>query len=139
MSVAFIILFCFSLSACNFNSGKTDEVVIDTGNSTTFSKEEIQAAMDCVIEKFKDFKGCNLTKLWYDEYRSNEEIEFEMDAEGFRESVKGKQVIILFSDFSTDSTAAEGFGKYSTYCWEWILVRNNKAGKWKVSSSGDSA
>lgn len=55
LSVVCLILVCFSVSACSLNAGKTNNVIIDIGKSKKFSKDEIQAAANCIIKKFRDF------------------------------------------------------------------------------------
>ena len=40
------------------------------GESTKFSEEEINKAVDCLKENF-DFEACTLTKVYYDESKSN--------------------------------------------------------------------
>lgn len=118
-----IIVVCVSLSACT-HKGKTDNAVIDYGNSKKFNKLEIKLAIDTVLEKFKDFEGCTLTKLWYDEDKGKAGIE--------------DNKIILYSNFDVDSTGGDGsFNPNSTYTdWNWILIRDNKTSVWEVKDWG---
>ena len=133
-----LILVVFTFASCS-QFGKTNNVVVSIGKSDKFSKKEINDAIKCVMKKFKDFKGCNLTKLWYDEEQSNNEIKGYMA--GGKGSVNGarpENVIILFSDFDVDSSGAdEGFNPNSTYSnWNWILIRDSKTGNWRVDDWG---
>jgi len=138
LALLILILFCLSLSACSPKE-ETDNR-IDYGTSTKFSQTEIKAAADAALAAFgdKDFKGCTLIRLWYDEARSDKEIQIYMA--GGRGSVNGvdpENAIILFSDFSTDSTVAHSFNPNDTYTdWMWILIRDSKTDKWKVDDWG---
>lgn len=56
-----MILMIFSLAGCNQNNKFTD-IKVDIGESTKFSKEEINNAVDCLKISF-DFEACTLTKI----------------------------------------------------------------------------
>ena len=63
-----IVLFSLIIIYKNIkNRGRIDNVDITIGYSSDFSEEEIEDAMKIVMEKFKDFKGCTLKELWYDD------------------------------------------------------------------------
>ncbi|HML37772.1 MAG TPA: M56 family metallopeptidase [Bacillota bacterium] len=110
-----------------------------SSHSDKFSEEEIRDAMESVIAKFGSFKGCELTKLWYDEEKSNNQIKSYMT--GGRGSVNGVSegnVIVVYSDFSVDSSGGDGsLNPNSTYTdWCWILIRDSGKGEWKVDDWG---
>ncbi|MHC1683059.1 MAG: DUF4829 domain-containing protein [Clostridiaceae bacterium] len=128
----------FSFSACS-KVGKTDNVEVSIGNSDKFSENEINDAVNCVKESFKSYKGCTLTKLWYDEEKSNQEIESYMKyGRGSVNGVKPENVIILLSNFDVDSSGGDGsLNPNSTYGdYNWILIRDSETGKWKVDDRG---
>lgn len=139
LSILCVVLICLTLSSCYQSSGKADNVVISDGKSTKFSKEEIQSAVNCVVKKFKDFKGCELTKLWYDEKKSNQYVEgYISNGKGSKNGVKAENVIVLLSDFTVDSKGGDGsLNPNSAYkYWNWILIRNSKTGDWKADDWG---
>lgn len=68
------IYFCTFLIACN--SGKTKNIEVIIGKSNKFSETEIEEAVSVVKLKFKEFKGCNSAKIWYDEEKSVKYLEF---------------------------------------------------------------
>ena len=110
-----------------------------SAHSDKFSREEIRDAMESVVVKFRDFKGCQLTKLWYDEVKSDNQIEGYMT--GGRGSVNGvsrDNVIVLYSDFAVDSSGGDGsLNPNSTYTdWCWILIRDSGKGEWRVDDWG---
>ena len=119
------ICFCFIFVACN--SGKVNNAEITIGNSTKFSEAEINQAIALVKTKFKDFRGCNLTKIWYDEEKYEAYVESETE-----------NTIILLSNFETDKSAiSQGFNPNSNYVnWMWILIREDKSANWKVIDWG---
>ena len=123
----------------NSVAGKTDGAVITIGSSQKFSRQELLNARDCVISKFKTFRGCSLTKLWYDEKQSNKQIAGYMTGgRGSQNGVKAQNVIVWYSNFKTGSKAAEqGFNENSAYTyWNWILIRDNKTGNWRADDWG---
>lgn len=139
ISILCIILAALSLVACK-QVGKTNNVVVDIGESIKFNDEEINNAINCVKEKFRDFEGCNLTKLWYDEEKSNHIIEgyFKNEKGSVNGVKKAENVIVLMSSFDVDSSGGDGsFNPNSTYSnWQWILRRNSKTDNWQVYDWG---
>lgn len=110
-----------------------------TGPSDKFSEKEIRSAMGSVIAKFEDFKGCELTRLWYDEKKSDHQIESYMtNGRGAGSGVSRDNMIVVYSDFSVDSSGGDGsLNPNSTYTdWCWILVRDHEKGKWEVDDWG---
>lgn len=119
--------------------GKTDNVVVNIGATDKFSKNEVNDAVNCVKESFKSFKGCTLTKLWYDEKKSNQCIEgYLKNGRGSVNGVKPENVIVLLSNFDVDSSGGNGgVNPNSTYDnYNWILIRDSKADNWKVDDRG---
>lgn len=131
--------FCVHMFYENSAACKTDNAVISIGSSTKFSEHELQSAKDCVINRFKSLKSCTLTKLWYEEDRSNRQVVGYMSGgRGSQNGVKSENVIVLYSDFKTGSKAGDqGLNPNSTYKdWNWILIRDSKAGNWRVDDCG---
>ena len=124
-SLLLSICICFILVACN--SGKVSDVKVTIGDSNKFSETEIKEAISLVKTKFKDFKGCNLKKLWYDEEKSDANVKGESE-----------NTIVLLSNFETDKSAvSQGFNPNSNYVnWMWILTRESKSENWKVTDWG---
>lgn len=89
--------------------------------SDIYSQEDIQRAMNIVMNYFnKEFKGCDLTALWYDE-----EVSEKQSAE-WAIQYEAEDAIVLLSNFDVDASGGDGsFNPNSTYNnWKWILVRN---------------
>jgi hypothetical protein len=108
-------------------------------HSDQFSEREIRDAMEIVIAKFRGFKGCEMMKLWYDEEKSNRQIESYMTGgRGAGSGISKDNVIVIYSDFSVDSSGGDGsLNPNSTYTdWCWILVRESREGAWRVDDFG---
>jgi len=135
------LVLCLSISACG-NPGTTNNAEIDYGNSIVFDETEIKSATKAVLVKFRDFEGCDLIKLWYDEERSDRLIEQSISSSGMNtiknSGAEADNVIILFSDFYVDSSGGDGsFNPDSTYTdWNWILIRNRENDKWRIVDWG---
>jgi len=120
--------------------GRVDDVVINIGESAKFSQKEIQAAMDLVIKKFPDFIDCELTELWYDEEKSEQEITrgYMVSGRGSNNGIQKENAIIIYSNFTTGAKSAdEGFNPNSRYTnWMWILIRPNEHASWTIDDWG---
>jgi len=127
------------LSACSLNAGTTKNAQIVLGESKTFSSDEISAAKDCVMKKFKEFEGCDLLELRYDEERSIREVnDYMSTGRGQVNGVARENIIVLHSSFYVDSSGGDGsLNPDSEYSgWMWILVRDNEHSAWRVDDWG---
>ena len=132
-----MILIIFSLAGCNQNNESSD-INVDIGESTKFSKEEINNAVDCLKRSF-DFEACTLTKIYYNEEISNTAVEDYLQfGNGSVNKVKAENVIVLLSDFDVDNSGnnpvlnpGESYTNYN-----WILIRDDKNSDWKVDDCG---
>ncbi|GIO27435.1 hypothetical protein [Ornithinibacillus bavariensis] len=103
--------------------GKTNNVQVSLEQSTKFSEEEINEAIVAVKKKFKEFRGCELTELWYSESSNG---------------MKDENTMILLSNFKVNSSGGDGsFEPNSTQSdWNWILRRDSKNDNWRVDAWG---
>ena len=127
----------FSLVGCNQNN-KSNNIKLDIGESTKFSKEEIDNAVDCLKRSF-DFEACTLTKIYYNEEISNTAVEDYLQfGNGSVNKVKAENVIILLSDFDVDNSGDNPvLNPGETYTnYNWILIRDDKNSDWKVDDCG---
>ena len=135
-----LIALCL-LSSCT-NPGTVNNAEVEYGNSILYNEAEINTAIETVLVKFKNFKGCDLIKLWYDEERSNAIIKQDMTSNG-ENTIKNsgatpENIMILFSEFYVDASGGDGsFNPDSVYNnWIWILLRNSADEKWKIADWG---
>ncbi|MDD6394902.1 MAG: hypothetical protein PUB37_01760 [Firmicutes bacterium] len=126
-----VAVMCFSLASCVKPYGTSDNAIIDLGDSDRFSRKELEDAVECVKQKFKEFTGCNMTRIWYDEKLSERELRG-------RNCMRYDNSVVLFSDFTTNKYAAsEGFETDFEYTdWSWELVKNENTSNWQVVSWG---
>lgn len=132
-----MILMIFLLVGCNQNNKPTD-IKLDIGESTKFSKEEIDNAVDCLKRNF-DFEACTLTKIYYNEEISNTAVENYLQfGNGSVNKVKAENVIVLLSDFDVDNSGNNPvLNPGETYTnYNWILIRDDKNSDWKVDDCG---
>ena len=132
-----MILMIFSLVGCNQNNKPTN-IKLDIGESTKFSKEEIDNAVDCLKRSF-DFEACTLTKIYYNEEISNTAVEDYLQfGNGSVNKVKAENVIVLLSDFDVDNSGDNPvLNPGETYTnYNWILIRDDKNSDWKVNDCG---
>lgn len=133
-----LLALCAALPACK-SVGNTSRAEMDYGHSDSFQEAEVRSAFDAVLIKFRDFKGCILKKLWYDESAYVSRVEnYLSNGRGSVNGVKRENVIILFSDFYVDSSGGDGsFTPKTAYTnWSWILIREGADDKWQVDDWG---
>lgn len=134
-----VIVFVIVISTTN-QGGITDNVVVNIGESSKFTEEEINKAVDCVKKNFDSgYTGCTLTKIWYDEEKSNSSIEGYLQyGNGSVNGVNPENVIILLSNFDVDDSGySPGLNPNSTYTnYNWILIRDIKRSKWRFDDCG---
>lgn len=136
-SIALIVTISVFLVSCN-KAGKTKNVLVDLGTSSKFTSEEIEAATKCVKEKFKDFEGCELLKLWYDEIEADSLTKRYLEnGKGSINGATAENTIVLLSDFKVYYSEDGSLDPNSTYTnWNWILIRDNSSDNWKVDNFG---
>lgn len=139
-----IVLIVFCVSSLFFynvftDKGVTIKCVTSMTESEIFTEKEIEKAMAAVKTKFRDFEGCELLELTYDEEFCKREVESYMNnGKGSSNGVKTENVLILKSSF--DSVRPKGDSGLTTGItyngWIWILIRDSENGNWKVDDWG---
>lgn len=113
--------------------GDTSNVRRVIGNSELYTEREIEKSMDIVVKKFRrDFGGCTLTELVYDETSfANQHCQAWAEAYGV------DRVIVLTSSFEVDESGGDGsLNPNSTYAnWQWILTQTG-GGAWTLRDWG---
>lgn len=118
----------FSISGCKH--GKIDDVEINIGESALYTEAELRDAADEVIDEFsKEFDGCTLQELKYDEEESLRQ------ADEWAKQYDAEEAVVLSSRFTVSSSYENGpFSPGDTHYYSWILVRNN--GDWELKTWG---
>lgn len=126
-----ITVISLCLIACQSNSNVSN-VNKQISKSTHYTEEEIERAMDVVVEQFQstDFDNCTLTDLWYDEESSLEQ------QTAWAKQYNVEHVIIIPSHFKTgnlsNSSPLTSHTDYNNY--NWILVKNEN--NWELRDQG---
>lgn len=119
------------LSGC-MERGNVNHVHKTVGESSVYTKAEIEDAMDVVIRHFRrEFAGCTLIHLaYYDE--NNDPAK-----DHWAKQYDADQYMILISSFEVGPEGSDGsLNPNSTYNgWQWILVRDI-GGPWTLRTSG---
>ena len=115
------------LSACG--GGDVGETGRRIGTCERFSKAEIAAAMDVVEKHFqKNFDGCRLHNIVYDEDAAVRKTELAMER-------YGENTIILLTDFCVEDAGDGSLNPGQTYTgYEWTLVKTFFG--WELKDSG---
>ncbi len=119
-------------------SNKEDNILVEISESSKFSKNEITKAIDCLKEDF-NFEACTLTKIYYDEDKSNKAVEDYLQfGKGSENNTEAKNIIVLLSDFDVDDSGDNAvLNPGETYIdYNFILIRDSKDGNWRVDDWG---
>lgn len=125
-----LMLVSVLLSGCR--GGNASEVQVITGESVLFSQREVEQAMETAMNHFRrEFSGCTMTKIVYDEEDTRAE------AEEWARMYQAEEAIVLTSSFDVDASGGDGsLNPNSTYTnWQWILTRE-KGGAWELQTWG---
>lgn len=137
ISITLCLLFVFMLAACG--GGKTDNVTVSIGKSEKFTQAQINDAVKAVEKYFKrEFDGCELMVIAYDEAESNREAESYIKSVGGVRGYSAEDVIMLSSDFKTgvETAGDSGLTPNEIYSgWKWFLVKD-VLGRWTVTDWG---
>ena len=124
-----LVLSVLLLTACGGGKVQTMPAI---GPSNLYTGAEIEKAMDIVMGYFqKEFDGCTLTRLEYDEAAVREELP------GWASQYDDAQAIVLLSDFYVSPYGGDGsLNTDETYRnWKWVLTRTGN-GNWKLQTWG---
>ena len=119
--------------------GNVDNVRIETVDSALYTQQDIDDAIAVILEDFKSFTDCTLTRIAYagDEITQKlTECHLGESREAYIESWGDfDELIILYSDFTVDSTRHNSLMKGPYTDWNWILVRQD-GGPWRHVDHG---
>ncbi|OJG92819.1 hypothetical protein RV15_GL002764 [Enterococcus silesiacus] len=141
ITVLLILVIGYSVSISG-KKGKIENAVIIIGESQKFKDTEINSAIDKVKKEFKGFTNCEMTKLYYDEERSNKELEnyFRNNEEDQKLNYTDKNdCIVLYSDFEVGlkDNQNSGFMPGSNHKgWIWLLKKDKFWKSWEIVTSG---
>lgn len=114
------------------------DIIVEAGQSTKFSQDEIYNASKCIIDNF-NFADCTLTNVWYDEEKSDFLVKGYLEnGQGSINGVDSENVIVLLSNFDVDDSGRNPvLNPNSTYTdYQWILIRDSKTSNWKIDDFG---
>lgn len=124
------VLIAAGIGQVSGRKGDVSEVQRSIGESQRYTETEISAAMDAVEAYFeKEFEGCILLELRYDETSDDRSREWQQKY-GF------DRVMVLISQFyvTSDAEPCWNFGTtYGNFMW---IMREVQEGKWEHIDHG---
>lgn len=118
------------LGAPVFEKAYAPKVTVSYGNSTVYSKEEIDLAVQAVQEDFKKMNGCKLFSLSYaGDKRSIEDLSY------INEFAPYDDCLVFNSEFRSPLLGGGAWEANTVYKWTWYLGRTDN-GKWEVVQKG---
>ena len=125
-----IALFALFLTGCG--GGDVSQARMVAGESEIFTSREIGDAMEVAMNYFqKEFDGCTMTQIEYNEGKSRDA------AVEWAQQYGAEEGIVLYTSFDVDSSGGDGsLNPNSTYTnWQWVLTRD-KGGNWVLRTWG---
>ena len=125
-----ICIVALLLTGCG--GGKISGVQKVIGESDTFRPSEIEDAMEVALDYFrKEFNGCTMTEIAYNEEKSSNA------ADEWAQQYGSEEGIVLYSSFDVDASGGDGsLNPNSTYTkWQWVLTRD-AGGEWVLRTWG---
>ncbi|MCR4673012.1 MAG: hypothetical protein K5637_07230 [Lachnospiraceae bacterium] len=114
---------------------------VEYGSSDIYSREDMDEAIQVILEEFEQWKGCELHSLRYasDECNNEENIAWMNQlSEGKELGITFTQCIEFISDFHTpaEPDADSSFNSDYEYTdWTWYLARED-GGEWHLMTYG---
>ena len=130
-----VILILAAVLVLTGNRGNISNVNRVVGYSALYGENSINEAFDVIEKKFaKDFEGCTLTELRYDEDVENK---FAEEIEKYHKE-NNQELIVVLSTFDTDEKGGDGgVNPNATYTnWQWHLVKTKDKKNWEIISWG---
>ena len=130
-----VILVLAAVLVLTGNRGNVSNINRVVGYSALYGENSINEAFDVIEKKFaKDFEGCTLTELRYDEDVENR---FAEEIEKYHKE-NNQELIVVLSTFNTDEKGGDGsFNSNDTYDnWQWYLVKTADKKSWEIINWG---
>jgi D-alanyl-D-alanine carboxypeptidase len=115
------------------------EVSIDYGDSTLYTKEDMDAAIAVIRKEFDTWEGCELHSITYgsDDECSADNIAWMNELEATNDAQETFSQCILFkSNFHSPKNGGGAWNADQEYTdWQWWLARS-EGGAWKLMTWG---
>lgn len=139
MKKIFIILLICTIGLFGCGKNSTSEVKIDYGNSSLYSKEDMDAAIRLIQKEFNTWDGCELHSISYmsDDECNAENIAWMNELEAANDAKeKFSQCIVFVSSFHSPKKGGGAWNPDEEYTdWQWWLARSEN-GEWKLMTWG---
>lgn len=112
---------------------------IEYGTSSIYSKEDMSAAINVILEEFNTWEGCELHSISYssdEECNNAENIRWMNDLEKANDNKEEFTQCIMFnSSFRSPINGGGAWNANEEYTWSWWLGRS-EGGDWKLMTWG---
>lgn len=129
--IVFLILLL--LQGCS-NGGDVSKVQIDYGQSSIYSREDMDSAIQKIKEEFKTWKGAKLLSVSYtDDKRAEEELSY---CNELKDGADFSECIVFESVFHSPKKDSGAWNPDQDYTgWQWYLARSEKE-DWELLTWG---
>ena len=129
--IVFLILLL--LQGCS-NGGDVSKVQIDYGQSSIYSREDMDSAIQKIKEEFKTWKGAKLLSVSYtDDKRAEEELSY---CNELKDGADFSECIVFESVFHSPKKDSGAWNPDQDYTgWQWYLARSRKE-DWELLTWG---
>ena len=138
-AIAILLLITVLCGSAGCAENPKAEVRIDYGNSTLYSKDDMDAAIAMIQKEFDTWDGCELHSISYvsDNACSAENVKWMNELEAANDAQETFTQCILFkSDFHSPKKGGGAWNADQEYTdWQWWLARS-EGGQWKLMTWG---
>ena len=129
--IVFLILLL--LQGCS-NGGDVSKVQIDYGQSSIYSREDMDSAIQKIKEEFKTWKGAKLLSVSYtDDKRAEEELSY---CNELKDGADFSECIVFESVFHSPKKDSGAWNPDQHYTgWQWYQARSGKE-DWELLTWG---
>ena len=132
IAIVIALMMVFVFTAC---TNKTVTVDVDYGDSSLYSKEDMDAAVGIIQEKFAQMKGAELHSLSYTSDECNGQKNNDWMNDLTDGDVRYTQCIEFASKFRSPKEGGGSWNPDFEYHWHWWLARTDD-GDWDLLTYG---
>ena len=137
--IAMLLGFMLVISLVGCGKVGKENVKINYGNSSIYTEEDMNAAIEIIKKEFNTWQGCELHSLSYisDESCNNvDNIAWMNDLEEANDAKElFTQCIMFESSFRSPKKGGGAWNANEEYTWSWWLARS-EGGDWKLMTWG---
>lgn len=126
-----LFVFISTLLSCGYPDGNIDNVTINISQSSYYTQDEIQSAVDAVLQSFKSYSDCKLSVIYY----TDSDCRYISETHASNLKISASNVITIRGSFSSGQRTLKtpyilSNETYDNYIW--CLSRIDENSEWTI-------